>query len=215
MLTSDKLQQVTVNYSTSYSDTCYFLAMVESPYPSSALFQPVKIGTHQLQHRIVLAPLTRLRAQPETRVPSPLAVEYYTQRTTPGGLLIAEGTVVSAEAGGYPGAPGIWSDEQIEGWKKVTEAVHAKGGIIYNQIWHIGRAASRLWMPNNTLPVAPSPVAIKGETFFNGGPYQIPHALTIPEIKDVIQQHVTAAVRAIEAGFDGVEVHAANGYVKP
>ncbi|ORZ00110.1 hypothetical protein BCR43DRAFT_555630 [Syncephalastrum racemosum] len=187
--------------------------MVEYPSPSSALFQPVKIGTHQLQHRIVLAPLTRLRASPETRVPSPLAVEYYAQRTTPGGLLISEGTVISAESGGYPGSPGIWNVEQVEGWRKVTEAVHAKGGVIFSQISHIGRAASRLWMPNKTLPLAPSPIAIQGDAFFGGGPYEIPHALTVPEIKDVVQQHVIAAKRAIEAGFDGVEVHAANGYL--
>ncbi|ORY98190.1 hypothetical protein BCR43DRAFT_546972 [Syncephalastrum racemosum] len=178
---------------------------------TSKLFQPIQLGNHKLQHRVVLAPLTRLRASP-TAVPSPLMAEYYKQRSTPGGLLITEATLISPTAGGYVGAPGIYTDEQSEAWKPVTEAVHAKGGIIFMQLWHVGRASSSKLMPNNQKPLSASAIAIKGKNLA-GDDYEEPRALTKDEIKDVVQDFAAAARRAVDSGFDGVEIHGANGYL--
>lgn len=182
-----------------------------SSLSSSALFQPIKVGAHQLQHRVVMAPTTRMRTPITTGVPTASMVEYFRQRATSGGLLIAEATVISPDQGAYPGAAGIWSDEQVVGWKKVTEVVHAKGAVMFDQLWHIGRAASPNWMHARKQPVGPSAIAAKGNNLFDGGPYVVPHALTIPEIKDIIQDFVKAAHNAIRAGFDGVELHASSG----
>lgn len=178
---------------------------------SSLLFQPIKLGANQLQHRVVLCPLTRLRAD-KAFVPVPIMAEYYKQRSTPGGLLISEATMISPTAGAYVGAPGIYTDEQVQGWKTVTNAVHEKGGVIYLQLWHVGRASSSKLLPNNATPVSASAIAIQGKNMA-GDDYEVPHALTVEEIKGVVQDYAKAAERAIEAGFDGVEIHGANGYV--
>ncbi|KAG2199240.1 hypothetical protein INT47_010615 [Mucor saturninus] len=174
-----------------------------------ALFSPIKIGKNQLEHRVVLAPLTRFRAD-ENAVPTDLQVEYYAQRATKGGLLITEATFITHKAGSYPHAPGIYSQDQIAGWKKVTDAVHAKGGVIYLQLWHIGRAAMSAHIGEQ--PVSSSDIAITGVNLL-GLPQEKPRALSIPEMKDLLQDYRQAALNAIEAGFDGVEIHSANGYL--
>ncbi|KAL9538178.1 hypothetical protein MBANPS3_011138 [Mucor bainieri] len=178
---------------------------------SQALFAPIKVGTHTLKHRVVLAPLTRFRATPD-HIPTDLQVEYYKQRASVGGLLITEGTAISRLAGAYPRIPGIYNQEQIEAWKKVTSAVHAKGGVIFTQLWHIGRAGSKNRNPNQEQVVGPSDIPCPGKDFA-GGDYEIPRALTIDEIKAVINDYAQAARNAVEAGFDGVELHGANGYL--
>ncbi|KAI8142841.1 hypothetical protein BJV82DRAFT_614496 [Fennellomyces sp. T-0311] len=178
----------------------------------SALFQPIKIGNTQLDHRVVLAPLTRFRSD-EHHIPTALQEEYYTQRATKGGLLITEATFISPTAGAYPGAPGIYNNAQIEAWKKITDAVHAKGGIIYLQLWHVGRATASVILPNNVLPVSASPIAMSGRNNYSRKPYEVPHPLTVDEIASIVQDYAQAAKNAIAAGFDGVEIHAANGYL--
>ncbi|KAI8145190.1 hypothetical protein BJV82DRAFT_605238 [Fennellomyces sp. T-0311] len=180
---------------------------------TSALFKPIKIGSTQLEHRIVLAPLTRRRSD-KNHVPTTLQQEYYAQRATKGGMLITEGVLISPMAGGYRGAPGIYSDQMIQGWKKITDAVHAKGGFIYMQLWHVGRATGSVLLPNNAQPVSASPIAIKGpNTHTDGSDFEVPHALTVEEIAETVQDYVQAAKNAITAGFDGVEIHGANGYL--
>ncbi|KAI8078686.1 uncharacterized protein BX664DRAFT_342484 [Halteromyces radiatus] len=181
------------------------------PSITPTLFTPIKIGKHTLQHRIVLPPLTRMRNDDDHK-PTDDSVEYYKQRSTPGGLLIAEGTVISHDAGGYPGTPGIYTTEQIEAWKKVTDAVHDKGAIIFLQIFHHGRTSPAYMFPDNHPPVSASPIAVKGISYV-GFPYETPRALEIEEIQSITQDFVRAAENAIAAGFDGVEIHAANGYL--
>src|SRR5207253_3045643 len=127
------------------------------------LFSPVQIGPYPLKHRLVLAPLTRMRAAKPSLAPRPLNAEYYAQRTTPGGFLIAEASPVAATALGGPGIPGIYTEAQISGWRKVVDAVHAKGGIIFLQLWHVGRASHSSFQPGGVLPVAPSAVPISSE----------------------------------------------------
>lgn len=177
----------------------------------SKLFSPIKIGRHELQHRVVLAPLTRFRATLEA-VPTELLVDYYTQRASPGGLLVTEATFISRMAGGYRQAPGIYTQHQIEEWKKVTSAVHEKGAVIYLQLWHIGRAGSSVLNPNNEPIVAPSAIPIPGKKM-NGKSYEVPRALETEEVKELVRTYRQAALNAIEAGFDGIEVHNANGYL--
>ncbi|KAI9492278.1 hypothetical protein BDB00DRAFT_765681 [Zychaea mexicana] len=179
---------------------------------SSKLFQPIKLGSAQLKHRIVLAPMTRLRATAD-HVPTDLIREHYEQRATDGGLLITEATLISPFAGGTPLAPGIYTPEQVEGWKPVTDAVHVKGGVIYSQLWHIGRATSSALMPNNVKPVSASAIAIKGANMATGSDHEVPRALELDEIPQVIEEYAVAAKNAIKAGFDGVEIHGANGYL--
>ncbi|GAA3972093.1 alkene reductase [Allohahella marinimesophila] len=150
-------------------------------------------------------------------VPNDLAPEYYSQRATPGGLIIAEATQVTPYGQGYPSTPGIHSDEQVAGWKKVTEAVHARGGFIFLQLWHVGRASHTSFQPNGVLPVAPSAIAITGQQSLTPGwkpvPYETPRALGLNEIPDIIEAYRHGARLALAAGFDGVEVHGANGYL--
>lgn len=177
-----------------------------------AIFSPIKVGNNQLQHRVVLAPLTRYRASIEG-VPSDLQVEYYRQRASEGGLLITEGTLISRLAGGHPQAPGIYTKDQIEGWKKVTAAVHEKKGFIVLQLWHLGRAGTTKLFPNNEQLVAPTSVPITNANNYAGTAYETPRALETHEIKDLVQEYRQAALNAIEAGFDGVEIHSANGYL--
>jgi len=153
----------------------------------------------------------------EGNVPNSLAPEYYSQRATKGGLIITEATQVTPYGQGYPGTPGIHSREQIEGWKKVTDAVHAKGGLIFMQLWHVGRSSHSSFQPGGVLPVAPSAIAITTEMSLTPEwkqvPYEVPHALELNEIPGIIEAYREGALNALAAGFDGVEVHGANGYL--
>ena len=184
-------------------------------FPS--LFSPIKIGPYQLNHRLALAPLTRMRAAKPSLAPRPLNVEYYAQRTTPGGLLIAEASPVMATGFGSPGVPGIYTDAQVAGWREVVDAVHAKGGVIFLQLWHVGRVSHSSFQPGGVLPVAPSAVAIAdlktGTADGKSAPYETPRALETSEIPGVIDAYRQAAKNALKAGFDGVEIHGANGYL--
>lgn len=168
---------------------------------STTLLSPITIGDYKLNHRIVLAPLTRLR-NTEDGVPQAHCVEYYKQRSTNGGLLIAEATNISPASISYKGASGIFTDDQIVGWKKVVEAVHDKGSIIFSQLWHIGRATSSKILPDGRVPVSASALAISGKNMI-GDDYEVPHVLTVDEIKNTIQDYVVAAKNALKAGFDG------------
>lgn len=178
---------------------------------SQALFSPIKVGANTLKHRVVLAPLTRLRATTEA-VPTDLHAEYYKQRASEGGLLIAEGTAISPFARAWLNAPGIYSQDQIEGWKKVTSNVHAKGAVIFLQLLHSGRVGSKHLNPNQEQVIGPSEIASPGKNV-HGASFEVPHALTIDETKVLTNDFVQAAKNAIQAGFDGVEIHCANGYL--
>lgn len=177
------------------------------------LFCPVSLGALQLKNRIVMAPLTRNRAG-EDGVPQQMNVTYYAQRAS-AGLIITEATPISSMAHGYPALPGIYTDAQVAGWKKVTDAVHAKGGKIVIQLWHVGRISHPSLLPNHALPVAPSAVKPAGQAFTYQGlaDYVTPRALDISELPGVVADYVHATQCALAAGFDGVEVHAANGYL--
>jgi 2,4-dienoyl-CoA reductase-like NADH-dependent reductase (Old Yellow Enzyme family) len=179
---------------------------------SKALFSPIKIGKNQLEHRVVMAPLTRARATLDA-VPTESFVEYYSQRTSRGGLMISEATFIDRLAGGYRHVPGIYHEEQIKAWQKVTEAVHQKGGIIFMQLWHIGRVGSRDLNPNGEQVVSASDIPARGKNYILGGDHEQPRPLTVAEIKDWIERYRQAALNAIEAGFDGVEIHSSHGYL--
>ncbi|MGF1570692.1 MAG: alkene reductase [Nodosilinea sp.] len=177
------------------------------------LFTPIQLGAYELPNRIVMAPLTRNRAG-EGNVPQPLNVTYYRQRAS-AGLIITEATQVSPQGVGYPATPGIHSAAQVEGWKLVTEAVHAAGGRIFLQLWHVGRISHPSLQPNGELPMAPSAIAPQGEAMTYQGmqPFVTPRALELDEIPAIIEQYRQGAKNALVAGFDGVEVHGANGYL--
>lgn len=177
------------------------------------LFSPVNLGSIALQNRVVMAPLTRNRAG-EGGVPQAMNVTYYEQRAT-AGLIITEATPISPMAHGYPALPGIYTDAQVAGWKKVTDAVHAKGGKIVIQLWHVGRISHPSLLPNQATPVAPSAIKPAGQAFTYQGlqDYVTPRALEVSELPGIVQDYVHATRSAIAAGFDGVEVHAANGYL--
>ncbi|MDB5655089.1 MAG: NADH:flavin oxidoreductase/NADH oxidase [Tardiphaga sp.] len=180
---------------------------------TSKLFEPYKLGPITLSNRTVMAPLTRNRAV-EGLVPNPLAIEYYAQRAS-AGLLITEASQISQQGQGYQDTPGIYSKAQVAGWKKVTDAVHAKGGHIFIQLWHVGRISHSDLQPNKGAPVAPSAIRAKGKTYVNNTftDTSEPRALELSEIPGLIDDYRIAAKNAIEAGFDGVEIHAANGYL--
>jgi N-ethylmaleimide reductase len=180
---------------------------------ASKLFEPYKLGPITLSNRTVMAPLTRNRAIAGF-VPNPLAVEYYAQRAS-AGLLITEASQISQQGQGYQDTPGIYSKEQVAGWKKVTDAVHAKGGHIFIQLWHVGRISHTDLQPNHGAPVAPSAIRAKGKTYVNNAftDTSEPRALELSEIPGLIEDYRLAAKNAIAAGFDGVEIHAANGYL--
>ena len=177
------------------------------------LFSPVKLGSISLKNRMVMAPLTRNRAG-EGGVPQDINVTYYEQRAT-AGLIITEATPISAMAHGYPTLPGIYTDAQVAGWKKVTDAVHAKGGKIVLQLWHVGRISHPSLLPNGALPVAPSAIKPAGQAFTYQGlvDYVEPRALDVSELPAIVQDYVHATKCAFAAGFDGVEIHSANGYL--
>ena len=180
----------------------------------SKLFTPTQVGPYKLSHRVVMAPLTRMRSDPGD-IPNDLMVEYYTQRASKGGLIISEATPVSIRGYGYAGAPGIYSDTQIAGWQRVTNAVHSKGGRIFQQLWHVGRQSHVDLQPNGDAPVAPSAIAAEGYAYTKRGeaPFSMPRALELDEIPGIIEEFRSGAERALRAGFDGVEIHGANGYL--
>jgi 2,4-dienoyl-CoA reductase-like NADH-dependent reductase (Old Yellow Enzyme family) len=177
------------------------------------LFDPLALGELRLPNRIVMSPLTRCRATPQGRVPNALMAEYYLQRAG-AGLIISEATSVTPMGVGYPDTPGIWSDEQVAGWRQVTEAVHAAGGRIVLQLWHVGRISDPFYL-DGALPVAPSAIAAQGYLNLSQGkkPYVTPRALDIEELPGIVAAYRTGAENAEKAGFDGVEVHGANGYL--
>jgi N-ethylmaleimide reductase len=178
------------------------------------LFSTTEVGPYRLSHRVVMAPLTRMRSDPGD-IPSDLMVEYYTQRASEGGLIITEATPVSIRGYGYAGAPGIYSDAQITGWRRVADAVHAKGGRIFQQLWHVGRQSHVDLQPNGEAPLAPSAIAAEGYAYTKRGeaPFSMPRALELHEIPRIIEEFRAGAERALRAGFDGVEIHGANGYL--
>ena len=167
------------------------------------LFSPIQLGQYTLKNRIIMAPLTRCRA--ENNIPTEMNRMYYQQRAS-AGLIITEGTQISRQGAGYPNTPGIYNHKQVKAWQKITEAVHARGGRIFLQLWHVGRVSYPGIQPNDEPPVAPS--AIKAE-----GDYVQPRALEIYDIDDIVLDYKDAAENALAAGFDGVEIHAANGYL--
>jgi N-ethylmaleimide reductase len=180
---------------------------------SAKLFSPLTIGALTLPNRIVMAPLTRSRAA-DGDIPHDLNVEYYAQRAS-AGLIISEGTQISPEGKGYIATPGIYNDEQVAGWRKVTDAVHAKGGRIFAQLWHVGRISHTFFQPGGKAPVAPSAIAANAKAFIPSGlvDTSTPHALETSEIKGIVEDYRKAAANAERAGFDGVELHGANGYL--
>ena len=177
------------------------------------LFSPVKLGGIALKNRMVMAPLTRNRAG-AGGIPQAMNVTYYVQRAS-AGLIISEATPISAMAHGYPALPGIYTDEQVAGWKKVTDAVHAEGGKIVLQLWHVGRISHPSLLPNDAQPVAPSAITPNGKAFTYQGlvDYVQPRALDVSELPGIVADYVHATKSALLAGFDGVEIHAANGYL--
>jgi 2,4-dienoyl-CoA reductase-like NADH-dependent reductase (Old Yellow Enzyme family) len=191
----------------------HFLVSPSSELSMPTLFDPLTAGALHLRNRMVMAPLTRSRAHPDTRVPSDLAVEYYKQRAG-FGLIISEATSVTPMGVGYAATPGIWSDEQTEGWAKITRAVHAKGGLMLLQLWHVGRISDPLFL-GGALPEAPSAIQPKGHVSLvrPERPFVTPRALETAEIPGIIAAYRRGAENAKRAGFDGVEIHGANGYL--
>lgn len=178
------------------------------------LFTPIRIGDIELKNRVVMAPLTRNRASRGTDAPNDLNVEYYRQRAG-AGLIVTEGTQVSQQGQGYVWTPGMYSDAQIAGWRKITDAVHAEGGKIIAQLWHVGRVSHVSLQPGQQAPVAPSPLLAKTKTYIESGFAEVsqPRELALSEIPAIIGDFVKAAENAKAAGFDGVEIHGAHGYL--
>jgi N-ethylmaleimide reductase len=187
--------------------------MTDAPTP---LFTPFRLGRHELQHRIVLPPLTRMRADEPHNAPGALNAEYYAQRATPGGLLIGEATWVEPTGKPYARAPGIETRAQIEGWRKVADAVHRQGAVMFLQLWHAGRIAHASTQPGGALPVAPSAIAAQGKIPDASGqlvPLETPRALELGDIRALVAAFAQGARNAVESGLDGVELHAASGYL--
>ena len=180
----------------------------------SKLFTSVQVGPMVLSHRVVMAPLTRMRSEQPGDVPGDIMVQYYAQRASEGGLIISEATPVALTGRGYLGAPGIYSDAHIAGWKKITDAVHTKGGRMFMQLWHVGRT-SHVDLTGGPAPVSASVAPYEGVAFTHNGwvPVSPNRALDISEIPGIVEEFRKGAQRARAAGFDGVELHAANGYL--
>lgn len=182
----------------------------------TTLYDPITAGDLQLANRIVMAPLTRNRSP--RAVPQPVTATYYSQRAS-AGLLITEATAISHQGQGYADVPGLYSEEQLAGWRRVTDAVHAKGGKIVVQLWHVGRVSHTSLQPDGGAPVAPSAIRANAKTYLVGpdgggfAPTSEPRALRLDELPGIVADYRRAARAAIEAGFDGVELHAANGYL--
>lgn len=179
-----------------------------------SLFTEEKLGDLNLPHRIVMAPLTRSRSSQPGDIPNDMNAEYYTQRAS-AALIITEATQISPQGKGYAFTPGIHSEEQIQGWKKITNNVHQQNGRIFMQLWHVGRVSHTSLQPDNLLPVAPSAIAVAGQAFTYEGmlDFETPRALGINELPAIVEQYRQAAINAKQAGFDGIEIHAANGYL--
>ena len=179
---------------------------------SKILFSPLQAGDIELSNRVVMAPMTRNRALGS--IPQSMMATYYRQRAS-AGLIISEASQVSPQGVGYPNTPGIHSEEQVEGWKAITDAVHEEGGKIFLQLWHVGRISHPSLQPEGQQPVAPSAIRPEGEAFTADGqkPFEAPRALRMDEIPGIVDQFVSGARNALEAGFDGVEIHGANGYL--
>jgi N-ethylmaleimide reductase len=175
------------------------------------LFKPMQLGAIEVPHRIIMAPLTRARST--DRIPNDLMAQYYVQRSS-AALIISEATAISEQGYGWHGAPGIYTQEQVRGWRAITDAVHSAGGRMFLQLWHMGRTSHPDYH-NGNLPVGPSPIAASGEAHTHSGkkPYVVPHELTVREIGNIVDDYATATIRAKGAGFDGVEIHGANGYL--
>lgn len=186
----------------------------------SLLNTPVKLGHHTLNNRLVLPPLTRQRSAQPGDIPTALMAEYYRQRAS-AGFMVSEGTQIEPRGQGYAWTPGIYSPAQIDGWRKVTDAVHADGGVIFAQLWHVGRVSHNALQPDGAAPVAPSALpALQAKAFIQTGPGvgelkqpPVPRALSTLEIEELVAQYAQAARNALDAGFDGVEIHSANGYL--
>lgn len=186
---------------------------------SEILFQPISVGPYKLSHRVAMAPLTRSRAGQPGDVPSAINTEYYRQRAS-AALLITEATQISRQGQGYAWTPGIYSDEQISGWRRIANAVHEEHGVIFMQLWHVGRVSHPSFQPDGALPVAPSALPVPGKTFIVNehgegvwSDVPVPRALATDEIKNIVNDYRVAARNAIAAGMDGVEIHAGNGYL--
>ena len=191
----------------------------EPQSPTELLFQPVKVGRYNLRHRVVMAPLTRSRSRQPGNVPTALNACYYEQRAS-AALIVSEATQVSMQGQGYAWTPGIHSREQVEGWRLVTGAVHEAGGLIFLQLWHVGRISHPSLQPDGILPVAPSAIKPSGQAFIENEsgegelvPFVTPRALQTEEMPSLVRQYVHGAKNSLAAGFDGVEIHAANGYL--
>jgi len=179
-----------------------------------SLFTPFQLGPYELRNRVVMAPMTRSRAG-QGNVPTPLMAEYYAQRSG-AGLIVTEGSQVSPQGVGYPNTPGIHTDAQEKGWRAITDAVHARGGRVFLQLWHVGRVSHPSLQPEGALPVAPSAIGIEGQQLYTASgmvPYMTPRALETEEVAGIVEQFAEGARRAYRAGFDGVELHGANGYL--
>ncbi len=178
---------------------------------NTTVLSPIEIGSYTLPNRVVMAPLTRMRSP--DGIANELMATYYTQRAS-AGLIISEASPISSQGIGYPAIPCIYNAEQVEGWKKITSAVHANNGVMFLQLWHVGRISHPDYH-NGELPVAPSPIQPKGNAITPSGmkPFVTPHDLSIAEIKEIVQHYRHAAQNALAAGFDGVEIHGANGYL--
>ena len=185
------------------------------------LFSPTRLGPYTLKNRVVLPPLTRSRSSQPGDIPNELMAEYYAQRSS-AGFMVTEGTQIEPRGQGYARTPGIYSSRQVEGWKKVTRAVHEKEGIIFAQLWHVGRVSHNSLQPCNASPVAPSaiPAGENVKVFIETGPGEgalatasCPRALEKEEISEIVRMYAGAAQNALDAGFDGVEIHCANGYL--
>lgn len=186
---------------------------------TTSLFDPLKLGNFSLPHRIVMAPLTRSRASRPGNAPTKLTVEYYRQRAS-AALIITEASQISQQAQGYAWTPGVYTDEQVEGWKQVAEAIHAEGGHVFLQMWHVGRVSHPSLQVEGRLPVGPSALPVPGKTYIEGEHGQgewadvpVPRELSVADIAAIIQDYRRAARNAINAGMDGVEIHAGNGYL--
>jgi N-ethylmaleimide reductase len=182
-----------------------------------SLFRPLTVGPITLSHRVVMAPLTRMRATVPGCVPNALNARYYAQRATPGGLIVAEASQVDPGGRTAPSTPGIHSDGQVEGWRAVVRAIHDRGGYVFLQLWHVGRLSHASYQADGGPPVAPSAVRAEGQVrTADGGrePYQTPRALRTDELPGLVDAYARAARNAMRAGFDGVEVHGANGYLR-
>lgn len=177
------------------------------------LLSPVELGPYKLVNRIVMAPLTRKRAG-QGNIPTPINAIYYAQRAS-AGLIIAEASQISPQGAGSLNTPGIYSKEQVAGWRLVTDAVHERGGRIFLQLWHAGRMSHPSMQPGGQLPIAPSPIAVNGQanTYLGPQPFVTPRALETEEIPEIIEQYRMAAKNALAAGFDGIELHSANGHL--